>query len=113
MPSSARRATVIPVGSGRRAALGDECGQTMSEYALILGGIAITCMLVLLALGGGIAHVFDKSRDPVQRSGSGSFTPPSTLTWPTSLAECADPGWQNYPQFTSEADCDTYVNSLP
>jgi Flp pilus assembly pilin Flp len=85
----------------------------MSEYALILGGIALTCIVVLVVLGGGIAGVFDNTRDNVGRSGSGSFTPPSTLTWPTSLSDCDDPGWQDFPQFASEAGCDAYVNSLP
>ncbi len=42
-----------------RAAIHEQTGQGLPEYALILGLIAVFCMATLSFLGGGIASVLD------------------------------------------------------
>ena len=41
----------------------DEEGQGLTEYALILGAIAIAVVVILLAIGGHINNIFSTVRD--------------------------------------------------
>ena len=51
-------------------------GQTMAEYALILGGIAIFVMVAVFFLGGKIKDLFDNTGSSVRRDpGSARSTP--------------------------------------
>jgi Flp pilus assembly pilin Flp len=86
------------------------CGQTTAEYALILGGIAVVCIVAVVFLGHPIDGLF---RKPVALiPPSQPFTPPvipGTLPEPTSLADCAEDGWRSY-AFDTQAECEAYVN---
>ena len=89
-----------------------ESGQSMAEYAILAGAIAAACSIAILFLSGGIGELFGSTSTPMKTA---PFRPPSTssgLTYPTTLAECANGGWKNFPQFTSEAKCVEYVESL-
>lgn len=84
-----------------------------AELALIVGAIAIVCVLAILYLSGGIGRLFDSTADPL--APGGPFTPPSTLptlVFPNSPDQCADPGWQEFPQFPDQAACEAYVEGL-
>lgn len=37
----------------------DESGQDLAEYALLIGLIALACILAVTALGGTISNIFD------------------------------------------------------
>ena len=41
----------------------DEEGQGLTEYALILGAIAIAVIVILLAIGGHIQNIFNRVED--------------------------------------------------
>ena len=43
-----------------RGSLGDEHGQTMAEYALVLSLIAATCVLALGAVGADVIALFNQ-----------------------------------------------------
>ena len=47
------------------ARLRDREGQTMAEYALIIGGIAIVVIAGILILGPAIRYLFDETGDSV------------------------------------------------
>ena len=91
---------------GRR---GPESGQATAEYALVLGGIAVVCIVALVLLGHPIDRIF---RKPVALIPPAEpFTPPvapGTLPEPTTLADCADEGFRAY-GFTTQADCEAWV----
>jgi Flp pilus assembly pilin Flp len=91
--------------------LADQSGQTFSEYAVIVGGIAMVCVLAVLLLGGGVADLFGSTARPLS---PGAHQPPNSpaLPYPTSAAECVDEGWQDFPQFDDEATCLGFVDSL-
>ena len=92
----------------RREAEG-ETGQTLSEYAVLIGCVAVVCAVALLFLSGAINGLFDSSADQPPIS---TFTPPvprSDLEWPTTIADCEDGGWRNYAQFKNERECKKYV----
>jgi Flp pilus assembly pilin Flp len=86
-----------------------DSGQATAEYALILGGIAVVCIVAVLFLRHPIDGLF---RKPVALiPPSQPFTPPvapGTLPEPTSLADCAGEGWRDY-GFDTENDCETFV----
>jgi hypothetical protein len=87
-----------------------DAGQSLTEYSIIVAGIAVACAFVLLFVSAGIGGIFGSSTDPV-KAGS-PFTPPelsSPLPAPTTLEDCEDNGWQSYPQFGSEEECVAYV----
>jgi Flp pilus assembly pilin Flp len=86
-------------------------GQTTSEYALIAGGVALACVVAVLAIGGGIGDLFGSN---AKRFPSGSFLPPAvgTPSNPDSHDDCVDDGWRAFPQFTAEWECHQYVDSL-
>jgi Flp pilus assembly pilin Flp len=93
-----------------RAARDREAGQTFAEYALILGGIALVCVIAVLLLGDSIRGLFESTTKPIT-PGPGQ-PPPPVLRFPTTLADCRNGGWQSFPQFQNEAECDDFVNRL-
>ena len=96
-----------------RATLAREPGQAFAEMAVIVAAIAVACLLAALFLGVTIKGLFD-------RSGSNPatppvFTPPATTpapVYPSTLAECENGGWRNFPQFRNERECSDYVRRL-
>jgi Flp pilus assembly pilin Flp len=95
----------------RRRPLADESGQTFSEFAVIVGGIAMVCLLAVLFIGGGVADLFGSTAGPLA---PGAHQPPnpSELPYPTTADECVDEGWQNFPQFEDEIACLDFVGGL-
>jgi Flp pilus assembly pilin Flp len=91
-----------------------ESGQTLSEYAVVIAGICVVCLIAALFVGGTISARFQGAGDSVTTP-SAPFDPPDqpTVTWPTKIEDCENGGWQNFPQFTDEQECIDYVNSLP
>ena len=86
----------------------------MAEYAVILAGIAVLCLLAVVFLAAGIRGRFESTQTPTP---AGPLEPPSTgtvpqQTYPTTIAECEHEGWRNFPQFRNEAECTRYVESL-
>jgi len=102
----------VVVGELRRA----ESGQAVVDYTLIVAGVAVVCALAILFLSGGIAGWFDSTGTQIQQQQPAPLEPPvsSAPVEPTSLADCENEGWRNYPQlkFEDEADCVDYVNGL-
>ena len=86
----------------------------MAEYAVILGGIALVCVVAALFIGATIKGRFDSTDTPTPAA---PFTPPRPtpapqITYPTTLEECEHGGWRDFPQFESEQDCRAYIDSL-
>ena len=86
----------------------------MAEYAVILGGIALVCVVAALFIGATIKGRFDSTDTPTPAA---PFTPPRPtpapqITYPTRLEECEHGGWRDFPQFASEPDCRDYIDSL-
>lgn len=50
----------------------DEKGVTAIEYGLIAGAIAVAIIAVLLALGGSIENMFQKTADTLNSTAAGS-----------------------------------------
>jgi Flp pilus assembly pilin Flp len=94
-------------GGGGRSS---EAGQTFTEYALMLGALALVCVLGVQLLGHRIADLFGSTAGSVATTRSGGTPPP--LSFPKTVADCEDDGWRDYPQFSSEADCVDYVEQL-
>jgi hypothetical protein len=89
-----------------------ESGQTLSEYSLVIAGIAAVCIVAVLILGGGVVKVFGSAGKPLR---PGGFTPPVgglPLTYPSGVAECQDGGWESFPQFVDEGECLDYVHDF-
>ena len=85
----------------------------MSEFALILGAVALVCIVGAIFLGGSIRDLFGGTGSRLQQPGP--FTPPSVpsgLSYPATLVDCQDPGWRNYAQFANESECTEYVDGL-
>ena len=103
------QADLRPVGQEK---LKRESGQTMAEYALLLGGLAIVCIVAVVFLGGRIGDLFGGTGASLQH---GPFIPPSPkkspLLYPATIEDCQDGGWRNFPQFANEAECKEYVRS--
>jgi Flp pilus assembly pilin Flp len=91
---------------GRAAA--SASGQTLAEYAVVIAGIAVACMVAVLFLVAGIQGRFESNEQPYPQE---PFVPPPspTLSYPTKLEDCEDGGWQTYAQFRNEAECKKYV----
>ena len=77
-----------------------------------MAAIAIGLIAALVFLGVGVRGLFESTAEPVQQAPFQPPVPSSELTWPTSLADCEDGGWRNYPQFDDKADCVEYVEDL-
>ena len=86
-----------------------ESGQALSEYAVIMALIAIACLVAVLVLGFGIKGQFESSAPP---KSDAPFVPPTTTqtSFPTTLQDCEDEGWRNYPQFEDEEACKRFVD---
>ena len=95
----------------RRGARPD--AQASTEFALILGAIAVGCIIVLLLFSGTLAGRFDSDAEPF--APGGPLLPPTPtvpeLTFPTSIDQCKNGGWQTFPQFGSEEACLDYLSS--
>jgi Flp pilus assembly pilin Flp len=93
---------------GRRA---PDAGQTTAELALIVGGIAVVCIVAVVFLGAPIDRLF---REPAaQIPQHQPFTPPVTPgpgNKPTTLDDCSHGGWQTY-GFASQQECEDYVTN--
>jgi hypothetical protein len=68
-------------------------------------------IVAVAALGGSIGDLFDSNGRKLAASRPRSV-PATPLVFPTTLEECADPGWRSYPQFESEEECEEYVERL-
>ena len=87
--------------------LGSESGQAISEYVMILAVIALGCMVAVLFFSGSVKGLFGSTTRPMN---SAPLQPPDPV--PTSVEDCKNGGWTNFPQFQSEAECIDFVNSL-
>jgi len=89
-----------------------EAGHTLAETAIIIAAIAVFCALAAVFLGVAIKDRFhDAGTSP---SAPEVFTPPATTpttAYPTTLKQCEKGGWQHFPQFRTEQDCEDYVRS--
>lgn len=97
----------------RRAWRNPEGGQALAEYAIIVAAIAVGCLFALLILRSGIDAVFGSTARPTQPTPAPpprSTTP--VLTYPTTIQECENGGWADFPDFESEAECKEYVERL-
>ena len=97
-----------------RDELRPQSGQTMGEYAVILGGLALVVVVAVVFLGGRIGDLFGGTGSSVQQPRSAPFTPPypSDVSFPATLQDCQNGGWRDYAQFASEAECVSYVDAL-
>ena len=91
-----------------------QSGQTMSEYAVILGGLALVVVVAIVFLGGRIGDLFGGTGSSVQQPRAAPFRPPypSEVSFPATLQDCQNGGWGNYPQFENEAECEAYIDDL-
>ncbi len=98
----------------RRRLLRSEYGQTAATYALILGGIALVVIVGVLAFGDTLGGLLDSNGQQLRDAGTPSQPagPAEPIDFPTTLAECLDPGWDTFPQFESKQECEEYVESL-
>jgi Flp pilus assembly pilin Flp len=94
----------------RRGILRSESGQTMPEYALIIGGIALVCIVAVLLLGDRISGLFESTSEPLI-SGPPAPAGPKPA-YPLTVDDCLNGGWQSFGHFTNEADCVDFVNGL-
>ena len=86
----------------------EESGQAIGEYAVVVAGIAVVCLVAALFVGSIVANRFrDAPSEPRT-----SLTPPRPspqLAWPRKLEDCEDGGWRNYVQFENERQCKDYI----
>jgi Flp pilus assembly pilin Flp len=94
--------------------LGRQAGHTMAEYAVIIAGIAVVCVVAALFVGATIRGRLDAGGSGIVTAPTPVLTPPSTQApaSPVSLEECVRDGWRTFPQFHSERECKDYVRSL-
>jgi Flp pilus assembly pilin Flp len=97
-----------------RDELRSQSAQTMGEYAVILGGLALVVVVAVVFLGGRIGDLFGGTGSSVQQPRSAPFTPPypSGVSFPATLQDCQNGGWRDYAQFETEAECVSYVDAL-
>ena len=88
-----------------------EAGQVSGGYAIVVGTIALVCVLAALFLGIAIRGQFQSVGVGVQQAPFQPPIPSSELSWPATLAECEDGGWQNYTQFATEVECVEYIDN--
>lgn len=96
-----------------------ESGQSLVEYTLILGTVAVGCVAAAIFLSGGIdglygsigssADVFNPPNAPASVAPPVQPTVPTQPGVPTKVEDCLDGRWLNYPQFTDEASCVEFV----
>jgi hypothetical protein len=79
----------------------------MVQYVLILGVVALVAtaaVFLVHAIGKNYGSV---SNDLSHGTPSQPMTPPGN--WPTSIGQCLNGGWQDFPQFNDQATCVLYV----
>ena len=89
-----------------------ESGQTIGEYAVVIAGIAVVCLVAALFVGSVIANRVREGKPPAPME---QFEPPRAspqLVWPKKLEDCENGGWQNYVQFENESQCKDYVRDI-
>ena len=93
----------------RDTAHGSESGQGLVEYALILGIVAVLASVIFLS--GAINGIFGSTSNSLNGLDPPTATVPLTPPpqGPTSVAQCLNGGWHNYPQFTDQASCVQFV----
>jgi len=88
-----------------------ESGQAIGEYAVVIAGIAVVCLVAALFVGSVVANRFrDAPSEPRI-----SFEPPRAspqLVWPRNLEDCENGGWRNYVQFENERQCTAAVRDM-
>jgi Flp pilus assembly pilin Flp len=86
---------------------GSESGQALAQYALVLGLVALLAAAAIFLSGaisknyGSVSNEFSHPTTPHP------VTPP--VSWPTSIEQCQDNGWRNFPQFDDQTACEQYV----
>jgi hypothetical protein len=106
---------LIPLVKLRPKSGDTERGQVVGEYAIVIGLIAFVCVVALLYFGFVLRDDYESGGGQIQQA---PYEPPTPVTpsapqsWPTTLADCEDGGWQDFPQFTNEAGCVEYINRL-
>jgi Flp pilus assembly pilin Flp len=94
----------------RRCKRDASVGQVTSEYAVVLGAIALVCVVALFVLGTVVNGLFESpDLGPTPQR---PFTPPARTTTtrlPTTIEECEHGGWRTFGVFSSEADCKDFV----
>ena len=88
-----------------------ESGQAIGEYAVVIAGIAVVCLVAALFVGSIVAN---RIRDAPSQPHT-SLEPPRTspqLVWPRRLEDCENGGWRNYVQFENERQCKDYVRDM-
>lgn len=89
--------------------LASACGQTQGEFALVVAGVAIACVVGVLFLGGAVGDLWERSSKPVTPN---TFNPP-VVAWPRARSDCEDPNWKtNFPQFATQQDCLDFVADI-
>lgn len=89
-----------------------ESGQTIGEYAVVIAGITVVCLVAALFLGAVIGNRVREGKPPAPVE---AFEPPTTspqLVWPTKLEDCESDGWRNYAQFQNQRECTDYVRGI-
>ena len=102
MATAGLRAYPGAVARGRHPS---ESGQTIGEYAVVIAGIAVVCLVAALFLGAVIANRVREGKPPAPME---TFEPPRNspqLVWPRRLEDCENGGWRNYVQFNREREC--------
>ena len=90
-----------------------QSGQASGEFAILLGGVVLVCIVAALLFAGVLRTDYRSSGEQLQQPAA----PPAPIptaphTWPTTFAECEDGGWTNFPQFENEDECVEYVDGL-
>lgn len=85
-----------------------ESGQVFAEYALIIAVIALGCLVGVVFVSGAIDRLFGSTTRPLRSS---PFKPPvqGQVDIPTSVTDCENGGWRDFPQFADEAACTAFV----
>jgi hypothetical protein len=88
-----------------------ESGQGLVQYVLILASVALICLAAVIFLSGPINGLFGSTSNLPN-----GFNPPTApeptgppVQWPTSVRQCLNGGWHDYPQFRDEAACVRFV----
>ena len=90
-----------------------QSGQASGEFAILLGGIVLVCIVAVLLFAFVLRTDFRSSGEQIQRPAQPRASLPSPPhTWPTTFAECEDGGWKNFSQFENEEQCVEYVDGL-
>ena len=90
-----------------------ESGQASGEFAILLGGIVLLCIVAVLLFALVLRGDFRSSGEQIQQPAQPRAPLPSPQhAWPTTFAECENGGWKNFSQFENEDECVEYVDGL-